>query len=75
VNSTMMNSSETTSLPMTSASSTSTSTTPMQTSATTSSAGGGIPEFPFQLVMVSLFTVVIAVAYLVARSRATLRAK
>ena len=54
----------------TSPSSTSVTTTQATTSLTTSASGGGIPEFPFQLVTVVLFTASVAAAYVVARSRA-----
>lgn len=56
----------------TSTMSTSTTPTPTTTVATTSSSGG-IPEFPFQLVIVSLLTVVMVAAYAVARSMAMRR--
>jgi len=48
------------------------STTANSTAASsTSSGGGGIPEFPFQVVVVCVFTAVVALAYVAARSRMT----
>jgi hypothetical protein len=44
--------------------------TPTTEASTTSSGGGGIPEFPFQLFTVVVFTAAVAGAYLVARTKA-----
>jgi len=51
-----------------------TTTSSVLTNSTASSSaagGGGVPEFPYQLVIVCIFTVAIASAYVVARSRAS----
>jgi DNA-binding beta-propeller fold protein YncE len=62
---------------------TSTSTTPASTSQTvtatqtsasgTTGGGGGIPEFPYQLVAAAVFTVRLAASYLLLRRRTTPR--
>lgn len=49
---------------------TSTSSSPNSTSST-SSTGGGIPEFPFQLVAASVFTAILVASYLMVRQRRT----
>ncbi len=44
-----------------------TTTTPATTSASTTSSGGGIPEFPSAILMATVFTAVMALAYFAAR--------
>lgn len=50
---------------------TTSSTSPQTSSTTTSSTstGGGVPEFPFQLLVVSAFTALVVASYLLARRR------
>jgi len=53
----------------TTSSSSTTSPTPSTTSSSTTSSSGGIPEFPFQFLILVVFTAALASAYVVTRSR------
>ncbi|MDV3293224.1 MAG: hypothetical protein LYZ70_03040, partial [Nitrososphaerales archaeon] len=53
----------------TSSSSSSSSTTSSQTATSSSTQGGGIPEFPYQILAVTLFTFLLVGSYLLARWR------
>jgi cell division septation protein DedD len=59
--------STTTAPPTTSTTSPTTTTTISPSSTTTTSSGGGIPAFPFQALVVAIFTVVVALSYLALR--------
>jgi FG-GAP repeat len=70
---TLMTTSLTTSLTTVSTTSVSSSAAQSSTStatSTTSTTGGGVPEFPYQLVVVAVFTVLLALSYLFLRHRA-----
>jgi secreted PhoX family phosphatase len=47
------------------------SATTTQTSTSSTSGGGGVPEFPYQLAIASVFTVLLAVSYLLVRGGTT----
>lgn len=53
----------------TTSTSTSTSTTSTSRTTTSSASGGGIPEFPFQIVATTFFTVLLVTSFLLARHR------
>ncbi|MDA4136225.1 MAG: NHL repeat-containing protein [Thaumarchaeota archaeon] len=51
------------------------SATTAQTSTSSTSGGGGVPEFPYQLAIASVFTVLLAVCYLLVRGRTTFKGR
>jgi hypothetical protein len=57
----------------TSASTTGQSSTTAQTSSSSTAGGGGVPEFPYQILIATLFTVLLAASYLLVRRHTTPR--
>ena len=69
---TSVSTTQTTSASTTISTSSSTSTTPQSTASSTTSGGGGIPMFPYQIVLAVTFTILLVASYLLIRRRSSL---